>query len=132
MTVSGGFCQTVVQGSDAVKGSDAEALVRTILSRPDGMYSSWDEKALAKFGDASAVALTKAFGEQNPSPSEIRLSLVILRASFWSPKYVVVESDRKPQTALFVLKRLEGMQLSSDLREEIVETRKRILTIPRE
>jgi hypothetical protein len=132
MAVSVGFCQTESQGSGTVGGSEAEALVRTILSRPDGMYSSWDEKALAKFGDASAVALTRVFGEKDPSPTEVSLCLAILRSSFWYPRSVVIKSDRAPQTALFVLKRLEGMQLSSDLKEEIVETRKRILSTRKE
>jgi hypothetical protein len=128
LAVSNGFCQPVAQRSGGVALPGAEETVRAILSRPDGMYSSWDEKALAKFGDAAAVALTKVFGERDPSESEVRLCLVIIRASFWYPQGVVNESDRKPQTALFVLRRLGGLRLSPDLKEEIVETRKRILS----
>ena len=118
----------VAQDSAVAKVPHAEGTVRAIMSRPDGMYSSWDEKEVAKFGDASAVALTKVLGDRDPSPNEVRLCLVIIEASFWYPKGVLNESDRKPQTALFVLKRLESLQLSSDLKEEIVQTRERILS----
>jgi hypothetical protein len=124
-----GCCLSGAQRSEA-KVPSAEDTVRAILSRPDGMYSSWDEKALTKFGDTSAVALTKILGEADPSEAEVRLCLVIIRASFRYPQGVVNESDRKPQTALFVLKRFGGLQLSADVKQEITETRERILTTP--
>jgi hypothetical protein len=130
LAVSTAFCRPVAQGSGGAKAPGAEDVVRAILSRPNGMYSSWDEKGLAKFGDAAAVALTKVLGEKDPSESEVRLCLVIIRASFWYPQGIVNESDRKPQTALFVLRRLESLQISPGLKDEIVETRERILGAP--
>jgi hypothetical protein len=130
VAVSSGVCQSVDKPSDGNRPSDAEETVREILARPHAAYSSWDEKALSKFGDAASVALTKILGERDPSESEARLCLVIIRASFWYPKGVLNERDRKPQTALFVLKRLEGLRLSRLAKKEIVETRESILNPP--
>jgi hypothetical protein len=119
MGATAGICQTVALEPPA------ELVVNRILSNE--LYSGWDEKILVTLGDGSAVALTKYLSERDPSPPEIRLSLFMIRRSFDVPEAIVIEADRRPRTALFVLKRLESLQLSDELRNEVKDTRKAIL-----
>jgi hypothetical protein len=131
LATSIGFCQDSIKNPKTLDESNADNAVRVIMSRPDGMYSSWDEKSLQKYGDASAVALTKYLGEKKPNETEFYLCLVIIRASFGYPKGIINEQDRNPSTALFVLKRLEGLRLSPEQIKEIAEIRHNLLAIPR-
>jgi hypothetical protein len=109
---------------EATSPEAAEKAVQAAMSRASsGVYTSWDEKQLDKMGDAAAVALTKVVADKDLDPNEVRQALLILTLSFNAPRMIVIEADRSPRTALFVLKSLDSLVVDSDLKVRIRETR---------
>ena len=105
----------------------AEKAVQILMSRSsEGAYTSWDQKELGKLGDAGAVALTKVVGEKDLNPNEIRQALLTLMLSFDAPRMIAIEADRRPRTALFVLKHLDHLTSDPDLKNRISEERMRL------
>ena len=116
-----GLCQ------DEPAPDAAEKAVQILMSRSsEGAYTSWDQKELDKLGDAGAVALTKVVGEKDLNPNEIRQALLTLTLSFDAPRMIAIEADRRPRTALFVLKHLDHLTSDQDLKNRISEERVRL------
>ena len=90
--------------------SNAEETVQAAMTKgEDGMYRAYNGvfvKWLPRFGDASAVALTKLLADQPIADADIPAILSVVRDSYDSPISIEDAADRKPRTTLFVLSSL--------------------------
>jgi hypothetical protein len=86
-------------------------------------YSGWDEKELVRYGDASAVAVSKQIAGKDLGRDEIRQILLIIRISFEAPLQVKIKSDRHPRAATVLVANLERMPAASGLAEEFAGTK---------
>src|ERR1019366_2688596 len=87
--------------------TNAEETVQTAMTKDEhGMYRAYNGvfvKWLPRFGDASAVALTKLLAEKPIADADIPAILIVLLDSYESPISIENAADRKPRTTLFVL-----------------------------
>jgi len=106
--------------------TNAEETVKAAMTKgEDGMYSAYNGvfvKRLPRFGDASAVALTKLLADKPMADADIPAILIILRDSFDSPVSIEVAAERKPRTTLYVLRSLSWMTKEPKTRALIDET----------
>lgn len=90
--------------------TNAEETVRTALTKDEhGMYRAYDSmfvKWLPRFGDASAVALTKLLADKPIADADIQAILVVVRDSYDSPQNVEDSTERQPRTTLYLLRSL--------------------------
>jgi hypothetical protein len=87
-------------------------------------YSGWDEKELVRYGDASAVAVSKVIDGKELSRDEIRQILLIIQTSFEAPLQGKIKSDRHPRAATVPVANLERMPAPSGRAEEFAGTKK--------
>ncbi len=78
-------------------------------------------------GDAAAVSITKALGDKVPTNDEMETASWILGRAFWDVSYVEKISDRKPDTALFILRYFETIATDPQLRKDLHEAKQTIL-----
>jgi hypothetical protein len=87
--------------------TNAEETVHAAMTKgEDGMYRAYNGvfvKWLPRFGDASAVALTKLLADKPIAEADIPAILSVVRDSYNSPISIEDAADRKPSTTLFVL-----------------------------
>src|SRR5438552_18855235 len=90
--------------------SNAEETVQTAMTKDEhGMYRAYDSvfvKWLPRFGDASAVAITKLLADKPIADADIPAILIVVRDSYNSPPSIEDAANRKPRTILFVLNSL--------------------------
>lgn len=90
--------------------TNAEETVRAAMTKDkDGMYSAYDGvfvKWLPRFGDASAVALTKILADKPIADTDIPAILIVVRDSYDSPISIKDAADRQPRTTLYLLRSL--------------------------
>jgi len=75
----------------------------------DGMYRAYDGvfvKWLPRFGDASAVALTKLLADKPIADADIPAILIVVRDSYGSPISIEDAAERRPRTTLYLLRSL--------------------------
>ena len=115
----------LIHSQDTHVQSNAEQVVGYMFAHI-GQYTGWDEKDLNKFGDASAVALTKLLAGQQINADQVKEGLLIISLSFEAPKLIGIDADRQPRTALFVLNYFDSLPVGTELKSEIAATRKRV------
>jgi hypothetical protein len=106
--------------------TNAEETVRTAMTKDEhGMYRAYDSmfvKWLPRFGDASAVALTKLLADKPISDGDIPAILIVVRNSYESPISIENATDREPKTALFVLSSLSHNTTNPETIKKIADT----------
>jgi hypothetical protein len=91
----------------------------------DGMYRAYNGvfvKWLPRFGDASAVALTKLLGDKPIADADIPAILIVMSNSYDSPMSIDEAADRKPRTTLFVLNYLSHATTNPETIKRIADT----------
>jgi len=90
--------------------ANAEETVRTAMTMgEDGMFRAYNGvfvKWLPRFGDASAVALTKLLADKPIAVADIPAVLIVVSDSYGSPISIEEAADQEPRTTLFVLSSL--------------------------
>lgn len=101
-----------------------EQIVRVALDlKSQVIYTGIWDKLLSRIGDAGAVAVTKVVGGKDLTPEEVNRILAVIWKSFGAPRIVQNAADRRPRTALFVLKYLDSLDLSPELKARVAQTR---------
>jgi hypothetical protein len=113
------FCQVPDQPEISVA-----ALLKQLSSR---YFTGFAEKRVNRLGDAAAVALTRIVADGKPSPRDIENMLVVLREAFGRPSIVVIESDRQPRTALFVLQYFDSLTVDAELKKKITDAKRYVI-----
>ena len=90
------------------------------------------KKSWPRYGDASAVAVSKQTAGKDLSRDEIRQILLIVQISFEAPLQVKIESDRRPRAATVLVANLERMPAASGLTEEFAGTKKFLRRVSKE
>jgi hypothetical protein len=75
----------------------------------DDMYRAYNGvfvKRLPRFGDASAVALTKLLADKPILDVDIPAIVIVVRDSYESPTVIEEAADGQPRTTLFLLRSL--------------------------
>jgi hypothetical protein len=79
--------------------TDAEETVQTAMTKDEqGMYRAYNSvfvKWLPRFGDASAVALTKILADKPIADADIPAILIVLIDSYDSPVSIEAAADRE-------------------------------------
>src|ERR1700721_283626 len=107
-------CATAISLGPSVSWAqtNAESTVQTAMTKGEGgMYGAYDGhfvKWLPRFGDASAVALTKILAAKPITDTDIPAILIIVRDSYDFLICIEDAADRKPRTTLFVLSSLSA------------------------
>jgi hypothetical protein len=129
ISLSVAFCQTTPE-----KPTADSAVRRMLTPMPEGIFlvSGWDAKELPRYGDASAVAVSKQIAGKDLSRAEIRQILLIIQISFEAPLQVTIESDRSPTAATDLVGKLERMPAASGLTEEFAGTKKLLRRVSKE
>lgn len=99
-----------------------ESEIRRVM-QSDG-YEGSDEKIIDRMGDRAALAITKVVGSKDLTADDINRILLIIHTSFAAPEIIEIESDRQPRTTLSVLKYLDSLPVSPELKIKIADTRK--------
>ena len=106
--------------------TNAEETVQTAMTKgEDGMYRAYDAifvKWLPRFGDASAVALTKLLADKPIADADIPAILIVVRDSYNSPISIEAPTDRKPRRTLFVLSSLSHATNNPEMIKRIADT----------
>jgi hypothetical protein len=113
------FCQVPDQTENSVA-----TLLKQLSS---GYVTGFAEKPVNRLGDAAAVALTRIVADSKPSPKDVENMLVVLREAFGRPSIVVIESDRQPRTALFVLRYFDSLTVDAELKRKITDAQSYIV-----
>jgi hypothetical protein len=103
---------------------DPEVVVRQIINT--GLIQGWDRKVLLHLGDAGAVLLTKVLADKELTSKTIGSVLIVIEESFADPSFVEIARDRRPRTALLVLRYLELSTNDADLKKHIADTGKHV------
>jgi hypothetical protein len=91
----------------------------------DGMFRVYNGvfvKWLPRFGDASAVALTKLLADKPIADTDISAILLVVRDSYESPISVEESKDRQPRTTLYLLRSLSQETRDPKILASIEET----------
>ena len=72
-----------------------------------GDSEGWGIKQMRRAGDSTAVALTKVLSGRILDREQTGSAVEVLEAAFSVPSLIELQSDRKPSTALFVLRCLD-------------------------
>ncbi|PYU17846.1 MAG: hypothetical protein DMG32_27085 [Acidobacteria bacterium] len=108
-----------------VPDNSPEDAIRDALDQKSDFYGRGImDKQLSRMGDAAAVAITKVIAGKKIDQVIIDRLLVILKTAFSAPR--IVESDRKPRAALFILQLVERLTSSSEQRGRILELRREL------
>jgi hypothetical protein len=100
------------------------ALLKQLSS---GYVTGFAEKPVNRLGDVAAVALTRIVADSKLSPKDVENMLVVLREAFGRPSIVVIESDRQPRTALFVLQYFDSLTVDAELKRKITDAKRYIV-----
>ena len=84
----------------------------------NGVFVKW----LPRFGDASAVALTKLLADKPIADADIPAILIIVSDSYDSPSSIECVADREPRTTLFVLSSLSHATNNPEMIKRIADT----------
>jgi hypothetical protein len=104
---------------------EAEAAVRQSLAHfSNGLITFVDIKNLRRFGDESAIGLTKITAGKILNKSDVDPLLMLIKYSFSDLSFVETPSNREPRTTLFVLRYLEFCTNDAKQKNEIASTRK--------
>ena len=107
--------------------TNAEETVRTAMTKDEhGMYRAYNGvfvKWLPRFGDASAVALTKLLADKPIADADIPAILIVVWDSYDSPISIEDAADRKPRTTLFVLSSLLHATTDPETIKKIADTK---------
>lgn len=102
--------------------SESEEIVQRIVDA--GFVDGHDQKVLGQMGDGAAVLVTKVLAGRNLTPKTIDIVLEVLYESFADPRFVQNENDRKPRTAMLVLKYFDLTTNDVPTKKNIAEARK--------
>jgi hypothetical protein len=106
--------------------TNAEETVRAAMTKDEhGMYRAYNGvfvKWLPRFGDASAVALTKLLADKPIADADIPAVLIVVMDSYDSPISIENAADRKPRTTLFVLSSLSHATTDPETIKRIADT----------
>jgi hypothetical protein len=106
--------------------TNAEETVQTAMTKDEhGMYRAYNGvfvKWLPRFGDASAVALTKLLADKPISDADIPAILAVVSDSYNAPIGIEDAADRKPRTTLYLLCSLSWLAKNPKTRALIDET----------
>ena len=121
------FALIVSAASVSMRASESqdEQTVRRVIQ--SGGMSGWDDKELGKMGDAAAVNIARVVGGSDLSEKQAESVLTVLQLAFSAPRLVTNPSDREPRVALFVLRYMEATATNAALKQQVTETRDRIL-----
>jgi hypothetical protein len=96
---------------------------RALVQISKGAYNAENEKQVRRLGDAAAVAFTKEIGNREMTWTDIENFLFLVHEAFAAPYTIQNQRDRKPNTSLFVLRTLNRLPLSDELKRSITDTR---------
>ena len=96
---------------------------RALVQISKGAYNAETEKQVRRLGDAAAVAFTKEIGNREMTWTDIENFLFLVHEAFAAPYTIQNQRDRKPNTSLFVLRTLNRLPLSDELKRSITDTR---------
>lgn len=120
--------------SGATYGQAANATPEQIIGRviETGTSEGQVDKQLSRMGDATAVIVTRLFGDKfvgqrGLSERDITNVLIVLHVAFAAPAIVANVPDREPRTTVFVLQCLALLTNDSGLRNSIAETKQYVL-----
>src|SRR5215475_10005494 len=99
--------------------SAPEAIIKRVID--SGISEGHDQKVIGQLGDGAAVLATKILAGRVPTPTNIDMSLVVLRSAFADPSFVEA-TDREPRTALLLLRYLDLCTNDSTVKQRIAET----------
>jgi hypothetical protein len=106
--------------------TNAEETVQFAMTKGEnGMYRAYNAvfvKWLPRFGDASAVALTKILADKPIAVADIPAILIVLSDSYDSPTSIEDAADRKPRATLFVLSSLSHATTDPETIKKIADT----------
>ena len=106
--------------------ANAEETVQTAMTKDEhGMFRAYDGffvKWLPRFGDASAVALTKLLADKPIADADIPAILAVVSDSYNAPIGIEDAADRKPRTTLYLLCSLSWLAKNPKTRALIDET----------
>jgi hypothetical protein len=91
----------------------------------DGMYRAYNGvfvKWLPRFGDASAVALTKIIADKPIADADIPAILIVSRDSYDSLISIEDAADRKPRATRFVLSSLSRATTAPETIKKTADT----------
>ena len=124
-----GFCIAAASLSASVARAQTnaeETVQRAMKKGQDGMYNAYNGvfvKWLPRFGDASAVALTKILGDKPFADADIPAILMVVRDSYDAPVSIEDAADREPRTSLFVLSSLSRATTNPETLRRIADTK---------
>jgi len=110
------FAPMIDQSEGGADPYSVEVVRKALTLRSGGriIIQSWNQKHLGRMGDGVSVALLKIFDERElTDPGTIRDFLPIIRDAFNQPRFISVESDKKPSITLLLL---------DYLRQKVVDT----------
>lgn len=84
----------------------------------NGVFVKW----LPRFGDASAVALTKLLADKPIAHADIPAILIVVRDSYDSPISIEDAAERQPRTTLYLLRSLSQATKDPKILASIEET----------
>ena len=106
--------------------TNAEETVQSAMTKDEhGMYRAYDGffvKWLPRFGDASAVALTKLLADKPIADADVPAILIVVRDSYDSPISIKEAADREPRTTLFILSSLSHATTDPETIKKIADT----------
>ena len=106
------------------EAADPQLIVhRALLQISKGAYDAENEKQLRRLGDAASVAFTKEVGNRQMKWTDIENFLFLVHEAFSAPDTIQDQRDRKPNTSLFVLRTLNALPLTDELKRSIADTR---------
>lgn len=106
--------------------TNAEETVQAAMTKDEhGMYRAYNAvfvKWLPRFGDASAVALTKLLADKPIANADIPAILIVVRDSYDSPISIEDSAERQPRTTLYLLRSLSQATKDPKIVASIEET----------
>jgi hypothetical protein len=108
-------------------------LQQTVEKYVFGGYSEgYGIKQMRRAGDSAAVVLTKVLSGRVLDPEQTGSAVEVVEAAFSEPSLIELQSDRKPSTALFVLRSLDLSTHDLMLKARIGELRKLLIKLAAE
>jgi hypothetical protein len=118
------FAVPTLAWCENVAAADPDLIVHRALSLfAKGAYDAENEKQLSRLGDAASVAFTKEVGNREMTWTDIENFLLLVHEAFAAPSAIQNQRDRKPSTSLFVLRTLNHLPLTDELKRSIADTR---------
>lgn len=118
------FAPPTLAWCDNVEAADPQLIVHGALSQiSKGTYDAESERQVRRLGDAASVAFTKEIGNRQIRWTDIENFLFLVHEAFAAPDAIENPRDCKPTTSLFVLRSLNNLPLTNEMKRSIADTR---------